>query len=132
MTGVQMLAKQPQQLMVDKDAVMTDAQMLSEKPQQAVCGVTVKQVEVMVYDILTKLASKGKIADVLSNNTDLADCGKGQQHISDVSSGVSDVAEHPGGQFIEVPGQPKRRRKKGRLQTDVPELQQRDVPFPFF
>ena len=31
------------------------------------------------------------------------------------------------------PGKGKRRRhKKGRLQTDVPEWQQADVPFPFF
>ena len=58
------------------------------------CGVTVEQVEVIVYDILTKLASKGNIADVLSSNTDLTDCGSGLQQISEVSS-LSDVAESP-------------------------------------
>ena len=87
---------------------MTGAQMLAEKPQQAVCGVTVAQVEVMVYDIISKLSSKGKIAEVLSNNTDLADCGKGPQHISgDVISRIPDVAKRPVGQNIEVPEQPR-------------------------
>ena len=85
-----------------------DAQMLlAKQPQQAVCGVTVDQVEVIVFNILSKLASKGNVADVLSDSTDLADVPEQQhiseeEHISDDSSGD----EHPGGQF-EVPGQPK-------------------------
>ena len=41
---------------------------------------------------------------MLGNNTYLADCGKGPQHISgDVISRISEVAKHPVGQFIEVP-----------------------------
>ena len=67
------LEEQPQQ-----QPVMEGAQMLAEKPQQAMCGVTEEQVEVMVYNILTKLAS---------------DCGNGPQHIScNVVSRISDVS----------------------------------------
>ena len=91
--------------------------MLAEKSQQAMCGVTVEQVEVMIYDILTKLASNGKIADVLSNSTDLADCGRRLQQVSDdVSSGISNVAERPGGQLSEVPG---RQRQTAEADGDV-------------
>ena len=85
---------------------MAGDQRLLGKPQQAVCGVTVAQVEVIVFDILSKLASK----DVLRSSTDQADCDRGQQHVPDVSSGVSDASSgvsdvaDPGGQFCEVPG----------------------------
>ena len=46
-----------------------------------------------MYDIRSKLSPKGKITEVLGNNTYLADCGKGPQHVSgDVISRVADVA----------------------------------------
>ena len=49
--------------------------------------------KVIVYDLKTKLSSPGKITEVLGNNTYLADCGNGPQHISgDVISRVSDVS----------------------------------------
>ena len=49
--------------------------------------------EVIVYDLKSKLSSTGKITEVLGNNTYLADCGNGPQHISgDVISRVSDVS----------------------------------------
>ena len=35
-----------------------------------------------MYDLKTKLSSKGKITEVLGNNTYVADCGSGLQHIS--------------------------------------------------
>ena len=38
--------------------------------------------EVIVYDLKTKLSSRGKIVEVLGNNNYLVDCGKGSQHIS--------------------------------------------------
>ena len=59
-----------------------------------------------MYDLKTKLSSKGKITEVLGNNTYLADCGKGPQHISgDVISRISEVAKRQvGGQIPEVPG----------------------------
>ena len=64
--------------------------------------------EVIVYDIKSKLSSKGKITEVLGNNTYLADCGKGPQHISgDVISRIPEVAKRPVGQNIEVPEQPR-------------------------
>ena len=61
--------------------------------------------EVIVYDLKSKLSSKGKITEVLGNNTYLANCGKGPQHISgDVISRISEVAKRQvGGQFPEVP-----------------------------
>ena len=37
--------------------------------------------EVVVYDNKSKLSAEGKILEVLGNNTYLADCGKGPQHI---------------------------------------------------
>ena len=50
--------------------------------------------EVIVYDLKSKLSSTGKIIEVLGNNTYLADCGNGPQHISgDVISKVSDVSK---------------------------------------
>ena len=49
--------------------------------------------EVIVYDLKSKLSFTGKITEVLGNNTYLADCGSGPQHISgDVISRVSDVS----------------------------------------
>ena len=49
--------------------------------------------EVIVYDLKSKLSSTGRIVEVLGNNTYLADCGNGPQHISgDVLSRVSDVS----------------------------------------
>ena len=48
-----------------------------------------------MFNILSKLASKGNVADMLSSNTDLTDCGSGLQQISEISS-LSDVAESPG------------------------------------
>ena len=43
----------------------------------------------VVYDLKTKLSSRGKIVEVLGNNNYLVDCGKGAQHISgDVLSKV--------------------------------------------
>ena len=49
--------------------------------------------DVIIYDIKSKLSSKGSIIEVLGNNTYLADCGKGPQHVSgDVISRVADVA----------------------------------------
>ena len=48
---------------------------------------------VIVYDNRFKVSSAGKILEVLGNNTYLADCGKGPQHISgDCISSVPDVA----------------------------------------
>ena len=48
-----------------------------------------------MYDLKSKLSSTGKIVEVLGNNTYLADCGNGPQHISgDVISRVSDVSRH--------------------------------------
>lgn len=45
--------------------------------------------EVIVYDLKTKLSSRGKILEVLGNNNYLVDCGKGSKHISgDVLSKV--------------------------------------------
>ena len=59
-----------------------------------------------MYDLKSKISSKGKITEVLGNNTYLADCGNGPQHISgDVISRISDVAKRQvGGQIPEVPG----------------------------
>ena len=49
--------------------------------------------EVIIYDLKTKLSSKGKIVEVLGSNTYLADCGNGPQHISgDVISRMADVS----------------------------------------
>ena len=49
---------------------------------------------VTVYDNRTKLSAAGKILEVLGNNTYLADCGKGPQHISgDLISKVSAAAD---------------------------------------
>ena len=46
--------------------------------------------EVVVYDAKKKLSSKGKICEVLGNNTYLADCGEGLKHVSgDLISRVS-------------------------------------------
>ena len=46
-----------------------------------------------MYDLKSKLSSKGKITEVLGNITYLADCGNGPQHISgDVISRVSYVS----------------------------------------
>ena len=43
----------------------------------------------MVYDLKSKLSARGKVVEVLGNNTYLVDCGKGPQHISgDVLSKV--------------------------------------------
>ena len=48
--------------------------------------------KVIVYDLKTKLSSRGKIVEVLGNNNYLVDCGKGSQHISgDVLSKVKAV-----------------------------------------
>ena len=60
--------------------------------------------EVIVYDLKSKLSSKGKITEVLGNNTYLADCDKGLQHISgDVISRISGVAKRQvGDQIFEV------------------------------
>ena len=42
-----------------------------------------------MYDLTTKLSSRGKIVEVLGNNNYLVDCGKGSQHVSgDVLSKV--------------------------------------------
>ena len=77
-----------------QQSVMKGAQMLPEKSQQAMCGVTEEAVEVMVYKILTRLASNGRMA---------ADCGNGPQHISDVNSDVAESSK-PVEQFGDVPG----------------------------
>ena len=46
--------------------------------------------DVIVYDNRTKVSSKGKIVEVLGNNTYLADCGFGSKHVSgDVLSKAS-------------------------------------------
>ena len=48
---------------------------------------------VIIYDNRFKVSSAGKILEVLGNNTYLADCGKGPQHISgNCISSVPDVA----------------------------------------
>ena len=54
---------------------------------------------VIIYDNRYKVSSAGEILEVLGNNTYLADCGKGPQHISgDCISSVPDVAtRHMGG-----------------------------------
>ena len=45
---------------------------------------------------------------MLGNNTYLADCGKGPQHISgDVISRIPDVVKRPVGQIIDVNDQPR-------------------------
>ena len=50
--------------------------------------------DVTVYDNRTKLSAAGKILEVLGNDTYLADCGKGPQHISgDLISKVSAAAD---------------------------------------
>ena len=50
--------------------------------------------EVVVYDAKTKLSSKGKISEVLGNNTYLADCGGGPKHVSgDLVSRVSATSQ---------------------------------------
>ena len=47
----------------------------------------------MVYDLKSKLSARGKVVEVLGNNTYLVDCGKGPRHISgDVLSKASRVA----------------------------------------
>ena len=57
--------------------------------------------EVIVYDLKSKLSSTGRIIEVLGNNTYLADCGNGQQHISgDVISRVSDVSRRQNGEAV--------------------------------
>ena len=49
--------------------------------------------EVIVYDARSKLSSKGKICEVLGNNTYLVDCGTGSRHVSgDCISKVATVA----------------------------------------
>ena len=64
--------------------------------------------EFIVCDLKSKLSSKGKITEVLGNNTYLADCGNGPQHISgDVIYRINDIAQQPVGQNIEVHGQPR-------------------------
>ena len=56
-----------------------------------------------MYDNRTKLSASGKILEVLSNNTYLADCGKGPQHISgDLISKVSKAADREIGGSNEV------------------------------
>ena len=55
--------------------------------------ITFAEEEVIVYDLRSKLSARGKVLEVLGNNTYLVDCGKGPQHISgDVISKVSSVA----------------------------------------
>ena len=66
---------------------------------------------VVIYDLKTKLSHKGKIIEVLGNNTYLAEYGKGPQHISgDVISkcniskrqiGVSQDIVEPNSQLID-------------------------------
>ena len=57
--------------------------------------------EVIVYNLKSKISSKGKIVEVLGNNTYLADCGKGPQHISgDVISRISDVSRRQIGSSV--------------------------------
>ena len=47
-----------------------------------------------MYDVKTKLSSKGKIIEVLGNNTYLADCGEGPKHVSgDLLSRVSATSQ---------------------------------------
>ena len=59
--------------------------------------------EVTVYDNRSKLSATGKILEVLGNNTYLADCGKGPQHISgDLISKVSEAADREIGGSNEV------------------------------
>ena len=59
--------------------------------------------EVTVYDNRSKLSATGKILEVLGNNTYLADCGKGPQHISgDLISKVSEAANREIGGSNEV------------------------------
>ena len=49
--------------------------------------------KVVIYDNRFKISSAGKILEVLGNNTYLADCGKGPQHVSgDCISREPDVA----------------------------------------
>ena len=38
--------------------------------------------EIIMYDLKTKLSSRGKVVEVLGNNTYSVDCGKGLQHVS--------------------------------------------------
>ena len=59
--------------------------------------------EVVVYDIKSKISSKGKICEVLGNNTYLADCGNGPKHVSgDCISKVAALAERSiGGAHME-------------------------------
>ena len=68
--------------------------------------------EVIVCNIKRKLSSKVKITEVLGNNTYLADCGKGPQHISwNVIPRIPDVAQRPVGQNSKVHGQPEQTAK---------------------
>ena len=49
--------------------------------------------EIIMYDLKTKLSSRGKVVEVLGNNTYSVDCGKGLQHVSgDV---LSQSSRHP-------------------------------------
>ena len=59
--------------------------------------------EVIVYDNRSRLSATGKILEVLGNNTYLADCGKGSQHISgDLISKVSEITDREIGGSSEV------------------------------
>ena len=59
--------------------------------------------DVVVYDNRFKISSAGKITEVLGNNTYLADCGKGPQHVSgDCISRESDVATRQVGECQRV------------------------------
>ena len=54
-----------------------------------------------MYDLKSKLSSTGRIIEVLGNNTYLADCGNGPQHISgDVISRISDVSSRQIGEAV--------------------------------
>ena len=78
--------------------------------------------EVIVYNIKSKLSSKGQITEVLGNDTYLADCGKGPQHISRaVIPRIPDVAQRPVGQNSKVHGQP------GQTAKDDVLMDQEDV-----
>ena len=59
--------------------------------------------EVIENDNKSKLSTAGKILDLLGNNTYLADCGKGPQHVSgDLLSKVSEAADREVGRSNEV------------------------------
>ena len=109
--------QRPQRFMTDAElekkrqqqSVMRGAQMLPEKSQQAMCGVTEEAFEVMVYKILTRLASNGRMA---------ADCSNGPQHISDVNSDVAESSK-PVEQFGDVPGEKRQIGDSHTAEADV-------------